>query len=247
MAAQKGVKTIITKAGYIVDLGLFSIQLTRSDSLDHLDLAISKESKPTESACCAISGKAFSKEIILTASVPQKNVALPAESINLWHRRLGHPNETILRKVRDLVDSGVKFSDSLMSFSACKIGKSTQKPHTKNISHDWVTEPLQVLTTDSMGPISPVALGNSCYLAKFTGVYSRFSVVYFFKNKFSSSVLDSSIKFERDLAIPFSRRVQYLRSDQGTEYTNRNFRVLQKNWSDSAIHCPAYTPTERNF
>ncbi|CAN0458149.1 unnamed protein product, partial [Ascophyllum nodosum] len=161
MAAQTGVKTIITKAGSIVDLGLFSIQLSRSDNLDHLDLAISKQSKRTESACCAISGKSFSKEIILTASVPQKNVALPAESINLWHRRLGHPNETVLRKVRDLVDSGVKFSDSLISCSACKIGKSTQKPHPKNTSHDWVTEPLQVVTTDLMGPISPAALGNS--------------------------------------------------------------------------------------
>ena len=72
MAAQKGVKTIITKAGSIVDLGLFSIQLSRSDNLDHLDLAISKGSKRTESACCAISGKSFGKETVLTASVPQK-------------------------------------------------------------------------------------------------------------------------------------------------------------------------------
>ena len=55
MAAQKGVKTIITKAGSIVDLGLFSIQLTRLDNVDHLDLPISKESKRKESACCAIS------------------------------------------------------------------------------------------------------------------------------------------------------------------------------------------------
>ena len=36
MAAQKGVKTVITKAGSIVDLGLFSIQLTRSDNLDFI-------------------------------------------------------------------------------------------------------------------------------------------------------------------------------------------------------------------
>ena len=42
LAAQKGVKTIFTQAGSIVDLGLFSVQLTRSDNLDHLDLAISK-------------------------------------------------------------------------------------------------------------------------------------------------------------------------------------------------------------
>ena len=50
VAAQKGVKTIFTKEGSIVDLGLFSIQLTRLDNLDHLDLAILKESRRTESA-----------------------------------------------------------------------------------------------------------------------------------------------------------------------------------------------------
>ena len=42
MAAQKGVKTVFTKAGSFVDLGLFPFQLTRSGYLDHLDLAISK-------------------------------------------------------------------------------------------------------------------------------------------------------------------------------------------------------------
>ena len=115
MAAQKGVKTVFTKAGSIVNLDLISNQLMRSDNLDPLDLAISKESKRTESACCAISEKSFIKEIMLTASVPQKPVALPAESINLWHRRLGHPNEKVLHEVRDLVDSSVKFSDLLMS------------------------------------------------------------------------------------------------------------------------------------
>ena len=47
------------------------------------------------------------------------------------------------------MDSSVKFPDSLMSCSACKIGKSTQKSHAKSASHDWVTEPLkvQVVTT----------------------------------------------------------------------------------------------------
>ena len=76
LAARKGVKTIFTKEGSIVDLGLFSIKLTRSDNLEHLDLAISKESKRTESECRAISGKTFGEEIILTASVPQNPIAL---------------------------------------------------------------------------------------------------------------------------------------------------------------------------
>ena len=89
MAAQKGVKTIITKAGSIVDLGLFSIQLPRSDNLDHFDSAISKESKRKESACCAISGNLFGKETVLTASVPQKHTTLSsAVSINIDLRAL---------------------------------------------------------------------------------------------------------------------------------------------------------------
>ena len=84
-------KTIFTKAGYIVDLGLFSFQLTRLDNLDHLDLAISKDGKRTESACCAISGKAFGKETVLTASVPQKPTSIALSSavcINIDRRDL---------------------------------------------------------------------------------------------------------------------------------------------------------------
>ena len=73
----------------IVDRGLFSIQLTRSDNLDHLDLASSKESKRTESACCAISGQVFSEETVLTASVTQKYIALSsAVSMNIDQRAL---------------------------------------------------------------------------------------------------------------------------------------------------------------
>ena len=42
LSAQKGVKTTVTKEGSIFKLGVFSIQLTKSDSWDHLDLAIAK-------------------------------------------------------------------------------------------------------------------------------------------------------------------------------------------------------------
>ena len=47
LVVQKSVKTISTKAGSIVDLGLFSIQVRRSDNLDNLDFVIAKESKRT--------------------------------------------------------------------------------------------------------------------------------------------------------------------------------------------------------
>ena len=108
MAAQKGVKTITTKAGSIVDLGLFPIQLTRTDNLDHLDVAISKESKRIESACGVISGKSFGKETVLTASVSQKYIALSsAVSMNIDQKSLqdgssvvvGHDNDSTAYRI----------------------------------------------------------------------------------------------------------------------------------------------------
>ena len=48
-----------------------------------------KESKRTESKCCTISGKAFGKETVLTALVPQKTIELSASvSMNIDQRAL---------------------------------------------------------------------------------------------------------------------------------------------------------------
>ena len=56
-----------------------------------MNCKISKESKRTESACCAISEKAFGKETVLTASVPQKPIARSsAVCINIDQRALGN-------------------------------------------------------------------------------------------------------------------------------------------------------------
>ena len=57
--AQKGVKISIEKNGSSLDLGVFSIQLTRLDNMDHLDLRTAKESRRTESALCAFREKSL--------------------------------------------------------------------------------------------------------------------------------------------------------------------------------------------
>ena len=70
---------------------------------------------PAESGLSAVSGKRFENSTVQTASVPMKTEALiPAVSINLWDRWYGHPNGTIPPKIRDISDSGWKFSDLWM-------------------------------------------------------------------------------------------------------------------------------------
>ena len=46
-AAKKGVRTIIERKGSSLDLEAFSVQLTRSDSMEYLDLTFAKESRRT--------------------------------------------------------------------------------------------------------------------------------------------------------------------------------------------------------
>ena len=158
MAAQNGVKTIITKAGSIVDLGLFSIQLTRSDNLDPLDLAISKGSKRTESACCAISGKPFGKETVLTASVPQKYIALSsAVSMNIERSLqdgssvVGHDNDSPTSEVRCCeknnppssivgIDEGSKSSDHLGNEYQIQNGETTTTTGLDNVGENNAVE-----------------------------------------------------------------------------------------------------------
>ena len=82
-AAPKGVQTIIKKSMSSLDIGPFSVQVTQFDSMDNLDLMIAKEKRKTESALCAISGKTFGKEFILTALVPKKPVAMSVGIINV--------------------------------------------------------------------------------------------------------------------------------------------------------------------
>ena len=73
--------------------------------MDHFDLAIAKESKRTESACCAITGKAFGKKNVLTASVPQKSIVLlSAVCMNIDQRALGigtvgHNNDILMYRI----------------------------------------------------------------------------------------------------------------------------------------------------
>ena len=58
-AARKGVKTNIEQKGSSLDLEAFSVQLTRLDSMEYLDLTFAEESRRTESALCMTPGKIF--------------------------------------------------------------------------------------------------------------------------------------------------------------------------------------------
>ena len=55
-ATQVGVKTVICKEGYYLDMGMFTIPLRKFNNMGYIDLAMSGNSMGSSTACCAISG-----------------------------------------------------------------------------------------------------------------------------------------------------------------------------------------------
>ena len=83
--------------------------------------------------------------------------------------------------------------------------KSTQQNHPKTANADYITERLQLVSTDILGPVTPTAIGGFKYMAKFTDYFSRLKAVYFIKSK--DEALTTLCKFIQDLALPLVLRV----------------------------------------
>ena len=71
--------------------------------------------------------------------------------------------------------------------------------------------------SDVCGPFQEDSVGGSRYFVTFIDVFSRYSKVYFIKNK--SDVADKVIEYVENVKTRFGKTPKVLRSDRGGEYT----------------------------
>lgn len=140
-----------------------------------------------------------------------------------WHEILGHCNYEDVQKLQDVV-RGMEIRGSVVrpaqQCEICTKGKFTQ---TRNREADRkATEPLQLIHTDLAGPMRTPSLGGHKYAQSFTDDFSGAMTVYFLKSK--SDAVQATERFLADSA-PHGR-VKCIRSDNGTEFTNKDFKAL---------------------
>ena len=97
--------------------------------MDYLDLTIKKK-KRTESASCAISGKPFGKEAVLTVLVPKKHLALSVGSINV--DSVEDKNNGLTYKIHDNIDEEVRFCEQVQSNNLSSTIDNTHKKGSKS-------------------------------------------------------------------------------------------------------------------
>ena len=93
------------------------------------------------------------------------SLAMRAESADLGHRRMGNINRKSMNVLRKLAGNGVDCNVDIKACDVCAVGKSKQQAHPRQATCD-VQRAFQLVTVDTMGPISPQALGGYNYITK---------------------------------------------------------------------------------
>lgn len=102
----------------------------------------------------------------------------------------------------------------------CAKGKQARKPFNEIGTH--ATKILELIHSDVCGPMSTRSFGNHRYFVTFIDNYSRKFFIYVLKSK--GEVFSKFVQFKTSVENETERKIKILRSDNGTEYINKNFQ-----------------------
>ncbi|GKA05302.1 putative ribonuclease H-like domain-containing protein [Tanacetum coccineum] len=145
-----------------------------------------------------------------------------SDESKLWHRRLGHINFKNLNKlvkgnlVRGLPSKVFRNDHTCV---ACQKGKQ-HKASCKGKLERTITKPLHTLHMDLFGPTSVKSINHASYCLVITDDCTRFSWVFFLATKDETSGILQN--FIRQIENQLNHRVKIIRSDNGTEFKNRD-------------------------
>ncbi|GJX25774.1 retrovirus-related pol polyprotein from transposon TNT 1-94 [Tanacetum coccineum] len=146
----------------------------------------------------------------------------------LWHRRLNHLNFGTLNDLarKDLVRGlpRLKFEKDHLC-SACQLGKSrttTHKPKTVNT----IMEVLHTLHMDLCGPMRVQSINGKKYILVIVDDYSRFTWVKFLRSK--DETQEFVVKLLKQLQVGLNKMVRNVRTDNGTEFVNKDLTAFYK-------------------
>ncbi|GJS00682.1 putative ribonuclease H-like domain-containing protein [Tanacetum coccineum] len=141
---------------------------------------------------------------------------------NKWHRRLGHVNFKNLNKlVKGNLVRGLpsKIFQNDHTCVACQKGKQ-HKASCKAKAVSSISQTLQLLHMDLFGPTSVRSINHKTYCLVITDDFSRFSWTFFLRTKDETSAILKD--FIRQIENQLNQKVKTIRSDNGTEFKNRD-------------------------
>lgn len=148
--------------------------------------------------------------------------APPRNSLEDWHRRMGHLNVKSLREAirfGHIEGAQVNNADEDFECDICARGKMSRVPFPKASTRK--SGPGDIIHSDVCGPMRVESQGKKRYFVTFIDDYSGWCEVRFIKNK--NQVLEEFEKVRALFATQFGRCVKQLQTDNGREYLSDDF------------------------
>ena len=127
-------------------------------------------------------------------------------------------------------------NDGKIICEGCMFGKQHRLPYPKG-SSSCATEVLEIVHSGVCGPMNVDSFGGSKYFVTFIDDYSRYTYIYFMKQK--SEVLEKFKEFVNVMQNITGKHIKVLRSDNGGEYTSK---VLSEYMKQQGIIHQTTTP-----
>lgn len=165
------------------------------------------------------------------------NVAVKADSLKVWHERLGHQNVAHVRNF--LRQRNIEYVDKEFNCDGCAMGK--QHRQSFQLREEKSKRCGQIIHADVCGPIEK-SIGGAEYFVVFKDDYSHMRFVYFLKHK--SEVCGRLKAFIKLSEKECGHQVKILQSDNGTEFVNDDVtRLLEEHGIRHRRTIP-YTPEQ---
>lgn len=162
--------------------------------------------------------------------------------IHQWHYKLAHRNLDDIRKMKDKFK--IEDCQCKDDCEACIKGKMSREPFPKK-SVNPAKQRLDVIVSDMCGPMQVESIGGKRYFVTFIDEYTRYSHVYFLKEK--SEMSDHLIQFVEMLKNKFGRKPKIFRSDNGLEYVNSKVQSYLKREGIQIQHTVPYSSQQNGI
>lgn len=165
-----------------------------------------------------------------------------SNTIDLWHRRLGHLNFKTLEKLPDVVDDiGINNEKNNEICEVCIRSKQAVLPFSG--TRVRATRPLQLIHSDVCGPIEPQTWENKRYYVSFIDNYTHFTVVYLLLKK--NEFFNAFKQYEASVTASFGQIISRIRCDNGRgEYDKNDFKRFCIQKGIELEYTVPYTPQQ---
>jgi transposase InsO family protein len=140
------------------------------------------------------------------------------DELLLIHRRMGHTSFSLLERLYLLKYE--KADKQKLVCDECEFEKHTRSSYVRSRSRSSQT--FDLVHSDVWGPCSTTEINGHKFFMTFIDCYTRTTWLYLMKNR--SDVLACFKHFHKAAQTQYGAVVKALRSDNGTEYTNKAFK-----------------------